>query len=112
MTPATGRWALPLEVYGALGLLAGLGFMLGELPNSFVKRQLGITAGQPAPGRLTRPLFFVIDHIDSTCGVVAMLLLVVPVPAWTVAYVLAASLIVHTAFSRAAFHLGGKARAA
>jgi hypothetical protein len=29
-----------------LGVCAGFGFMAGELPNSFVKRQLGIRPGE------------------------------------------------------------------
>src|SRR5262245_51157025 len=39
---ASSLWPLGLGGYAALGAWAALGFMLGELPNSFVKRQLGI----------------------------------------------------------------------
>jgi hypothetical protein len=45
------------------GVAMGAGAMLGELPNSFVKRRLGI-----APGRTTRgplaALFYVWDQVD------------------------------------------------
>ena len=48
--PAT-LWQLTPAGYAALGAWAGFGFMAGELPNSFVKRRLGILPGQaPASG--------------------------------------------------------------
>jgi len=45
------------------GTAMGAGAMLGELPNSFVKRQLGITPGQTGRG-LARGLFYVWDQVD------------------------------------------------
>jgi CDP-diacylglycerol--serine O-phosphatidyltransferase len=40
--------------------------MLGELPNSFLKRRLGIAPGAtPARGR---PLFVLMDQLDSGIG--------------------------------------------
>jgi CDP-diglyceride synthetase len=59
----------------AWGLLLGAGYIVGELPNSFVKRQLGIAPGAAAPGP-AGPLFWVIDQLDSLAG---MLLFVAPV---------------------------------
>ena len=59
-----GLWPLtPLE-YGGLGVLAGAGFMAGELPNSFLKRQLGIPPGAPADRRQSRAVSFS-SSIDS-----------------------------------------------
>ena len=46
-----------------LGAALGLGTMLGELPNSFVKRQLGIAPGQTARGALGL-VFYVWDQVD------------------------------------------------
>ena len=109
---AGGLWPLTPLQYGALGLLAGTGFMLGELPNSFLKRRLGIEPGAPAGGPVLRPLFFAIDRLDSAAGVLAALALVVTIPPATVAYVLAAGSVVHGAFSVLTFRLGGKTRAA
>ena len=43
---AHGLWPLTLAGYWWLGVAAGFGFMLGELPNSFLKRQLGIPPGE------------------------------------------------------------------
>jgi CDP-diglyceride synthetase len=49
---ALGLWPLTLGGYARLGAIAGFGFMAGELPNSFVKRRLGIGPGAVARGRL------------------------------------------------------------
>jgi CDP-2,3-bis-(O-geranylgeranyl)-sn-glycerol synthase len=74
-------WNLPLLTPFAIshpvawGLLLGTGYIAGELPNSFTKRQLGIApgaAGQGAAGRV----FWVIDQLDSLAG---MLLFIAPV---------------------------------
>src|SRR5438094_8332250 len=50
----TGLWPLSPGSYALLGLWAGIGFMAGELPNSFIKRQLGIAPGAAAQGRFAR----------------------------------------------------------
>ena len=54
IVPASfGVWDLSVPSFAALGACAGFGFMAGELPNSFVKRQLGIAPGD-APFRSAR----------------------------------------------------------
>jgi hypothetical protein len=98
--------------YAALGLVAGLGFMAGELPNSFIKRQLDIAPGSAAKGAIAGPVFFMLDRLDSLLGMLVALATVVPVPAWTIVYVLAVGPLLHGAFSVITFRLGGKARAA
>lgn len=107
-----GAWPLPPSQYLGLGLLAGAGCMLGELPNSFIKRQLGIPPGSPGAGRIARPLFFLVDRVDSTLGVLVSLMLAVPVPPATGVYVLLVGVALHGALSIVTFQLGGKARAA
>ena len=107
-----GLWPLTPAQYVGLGLLAGAGCMLGELPNSFIKRQLRIAPGSPGAGPVARPLFFVVDRLDSTLGVLAALMLAVPVPPATVVYVLLVGVALHGALSVVTFRLGGKARAA
>jgi hypothetical protein len=47
----------------AFGTLLGVGAMLGELPNSFVKRRLGIAPGTATRGPLSL-VFVVWDQID------------------------------------------------
>jgi CDP-2,3-bis-(O-geranylgeranyl)-sn-glycerol synthase len=64
------NWAAPLALIDyarvdvvSLGAAMGAGAMLGELPNSFVKRQLGIAPGATTRGPLAI-LFYVWDQID------------------------------------------------
>jgi hypothetical protein len=45
------------------GLLVGFVFNLSELPNSYIKRRLGIP-----PGDESSILFYFVDHMDSTYG--------------------------------------------
>jgi CDP-2,3-bis-(O-geranylgeranyl)-sn-glycerol synthase len=96
----------------ALGLAAGLGFMAGELPNSFLKRQLDIAPGEAARGTIAGPVFFALDRVDSLLGMLLALAAVAPVPPWTLAIILAVGPLLHGAFSVLTFRLGGKARAA
>lgn len=46
-----------------IGAAMGLGATLGELPNSFVKRRLGIAAGKQTRGPLAA-VFYVWDQVD------------------------------------------------
>ena len=85
--------------------------MAGELPNSYVKRQLGI-----APGGAVRGAGFLIqftaDRLDSGIGMLAALNLVAPTPWETWLVVLTIGLYLHWAFSALMFHLGVKPRPA
>jgi len=63
---------LPLNLL--FGALIGTVYMLCELPNSFVKRRMGIGAGKTVGG-LKGVLFFIIDQIDSIVGVMLVLML-------------------------------------
>lgn len=58
-----------------LGLLLGLGYVIPELPNSFIKRRLNIKPGEPAQ-RFTF-FFSLLDQADSAigCAIVYWLLL-------------------------------------
>jgi CDP-2,3-bis-(O-geranylgeranyl)-sn-glycerol synthase len=53
----------PLALGGALGV----GAVLGELPNSFVKRRLGIPRGKTTSGPLAMVLY-VWDQVDTVIG--------------------------------------------
>jgi CDP-archaeol synthase len=109
---ARGLWSLSPAGYALLGTWAGFGFMAGELPNSFLKRQLGIPPGAPPAGRLVRPLAFLVDRLDSITGALLALALVVPTPLATWLLVLVIGPALHWAFSVLLFHLGVKARPA
>src|SRR5712692_4521621 len=69
------RWAADLAIVDyqrvnpvAWGLLLGLGCVLGELPNSFLKRRLGIAPGT-SPTGAKGVLFWICDQLDSLGGV-------------------------------------------
>jgi len=65
----TGSWpAWALE-----GALLGLAYIVFELPNSLVKRRVGIGAGQNGSGR-TGILFRLVDQVDSILGCSLVLL--------------------------------------
>lgn len=66
-----------------VGALTGLGYMAGELPNSFLKRQLGVKESGIATGRLKK-LLSVADHTDSVAGALLFLFLIEPVTPQTI----------------------------
>ena len=107
-----GLWPLSPAGYALLGSWAAVGFMAGELPNSFIKRQLGIAPGAAARGRFAGPLFFVVDRVDSILGLVLALIVAVPVPWRTWLCVALIGPALHGLFSVAFFRLGVKARPA
>jgi CDP-2,3-bis-(O-geranylgeranyl)-sn-glycerol synthase len=106
-----GLWPLTIAGYAWLGACAGFGFMAGELPNSFVKRQLGIRPGE-CPRGLAGAVQFVADRIDSGIGMLLAVSAIVSTPATTWLVVLLIGPSIHWAFSVAMFHLGLKARPA
>jgi hypothetical protein len=74
LLPLLNALALPLfnpgdALLGSIGLGAFLGlvYMLFELPNSFVKRRMGIASGAQAASH--RLLFGAMDKTDSALGV-------------------------------------------
>lgn len=107
-----GLWALAPASYAALGAWAGFGFMAGELPNSFVKRRLGIEPGAGSRGANASPWQLGADRLDSGIGMLLALSLVVPTPWQTWLLVLAIGPFIHWAFSVLLFRLGIKPRPA
>lgn len=71
---------VPTVGWAGLGALMGVGYILAELPNSFVKRRLGIDPGSSASGRV-RAVQYVVDQTDSVLGVELVLWLVLDLPA-------------------------------
>jgi hypothetical protein len=107
-----GLWPLPIWEYALLGGWVGLGFMLGELPNSFIKRQLDIAPGASAHGVTRAAWQFVGDRADSGIGMLCALSLAVPTPWQTWALVLLAGSAIHWSFSLVLFVLCVKPRPA
>jgi hypothetical protein len=102
--------ALEYFDYGAtnlllLGFLLGLGFVVGELPNSFIKRQLGV-----APGAHGGRWHAVADQLDSVIGglVVVSIIWVAPLRVWLIAMILGTGL--HIAVNSLFVLLGVKRR--
>ncbi|MBT4835911.1 MAG: CDP-archaeol synthase [Methylococcales bacterium] len=60
--------------YLLVNLTLGTGYILGELPNSLIKRQLKIAPGQHGKKTIGK-LFLVIDHLDSV--IFSLVLLVI-----------------------------------
>ncbi len=109
---ASGLWPLTLRGYIALGAWAGLGFMLGELPNSFVKRQLDVAPGRPPRGRTAAFVSFVVDRLDSIVGMLLAITVAAPTPWMTWLLVIVIGPMIHLAFSALLYKLGVKERAA
>ena len=58
-----------------IGLALGIGMILGELPNSFFKRQIGISSGKQGSG-FSGIIFRIFDQIDLLLGIWLLLLCV------------------------------------
>ena len=65
-----GGWQLTFGILQQpawlVGLVLGLGYMVAELPNSFLKRRMGAAPGE-SPDR-HRVLFIMLDQLDSAIG--------------------------------------------
>ena len=105
-------WPLTRLGYLSLGAWAGFGFMAGELPNSFVKRQLDVAPGKPPTNRAGAAVSFVVDRLDSIVGMLVAISLAAPTPWKTWAFVLVIGPGIHLAFSVLLYRLGVKERAA
>lgn len=109
-----GVWRAPTLEYPGLdyarwqgllpiGFLLGLGFALGELPNSFIKRRRDIQ-----PGQRGSPVYVLLDQIDSLVGCL-LCLCVIWVPPWqTWVVVLGLGILLHIAFNGVFVLLGLK----
>lgn len=113
---AHAGWARPLELveYGRLhplawGALLGAGYIAGELPNSFWKRQLDVAPGARAAGGLGW-VFWLADQLDSLVGVLLLMSAVWVPPVGVVAWLVLITLVVHPAMALAMFALGLKTR--
>jgi hypothetical protein len=86
--------------------------MVGELPNSFVKRRLAIPSGGAPRGSIARWVGFAVDRLDSIVGMLLAVSLAVPLrwEAWVL--VMSVGPAIHWLFSVALYVLGVKARPA
>ena len=91
------------------GVALGGGYIVGELPNSFVKRRLAVPPGARAAGALGA-LFWLADQVDSLLGVLACMCLVWVPPAAVAAELAALTLLAHPAMALVMVGLGLKRR--
>ncbi|HYF25073.1 MAG TPA: CDP-archaeol synthase [Baekduia sp.] len=101
--PADLRDAGPAVV----GTLVGLGIVLGELPNSFLKRQLDVAPGSQASGG-TRVGLTVLDQGDLVLGVWVALLPVFVMPLAAVAVAFVAVSLVHLVINVIGYAIGAR----
>jgi CDP-archaeol synthase len=95
--------AAPLLV----GLLIGLGTVLGELPNSFLKRRLDIAPGTQRRGRAGLALS-VLDQGDLVLGIWVALLPIWAMPVWLAAIAFAAISAVHAVMNVVGYAVGAR----
>lgn len=105
-------WPLTPPAFALLGFYAGLGFMAGELPNSFLKRQLDIPPGGAPRQLCAKVLFFLIDRFDSIFGMLLAVSVSVPTPWQTWLYLALLGPGVHWVFSVILYWWGVKGRPA
>lgn len=91
----------------SLGAAIGGGAMLGELPNSFVKRRLGIAPGSTTKGVLS-VLFYVWDQIDLLLGSWPLLFAWVRPSALVLAASFALTLALHPLVSLVGYVIGAR----
>jgi hypothetical protein len=64
-------WLAYAVGYAEVNAVFGLGYALGELPNSFLKRRIDITPGKTGSG-LLGGFFFLLDQADSVLAALAL----------------------------------------
>jgi len=84
-----------------LGLALGLSYSLSELPNSFVKRQLGIPAGGVTRRRAL--VQYVVDQADSAIGGTLVLALFLGAQLGTLLLVFAVGFLLHVVMDQLFF---------
>lgn len=101
-------WLLLLDYrkYGHVaGILLGLGMTLGELPNSFIKRQLDIHPGKREKG-LLGAVFFLFDQVDLTIGIWIFLFFVIRPSPLLVLWSFVLTIALHLTVSSVGYLLG------
>jgi len=109
------RWASAQQVLPSArvnawltGALCGLTYCLAELPNSFVKRQLGIEPGARAT-RASR-LQYVVDQTDSVAGCLVALRILYRAAASELLTAFALGLTIHIGIDQLIYAIGIKSR--
>lgn len=88
-----------------VGILLGLGMTGGELPNSFLKRQLDIPPGM-RKGGLVGAAFFLFDQVDLTIGIWIFLFFLIRPSLLLVVWSFLLTLVLHVAISSVGYLAG------
>ena len=88
-----------------VGILLGAGMTAGELPNSFLKRQLDTPPGKRKGGFLGAA-FFLFDQVDLTMGIWIFLFVLIRPSLWLVLWSFALTLVLHLTISAVGYLLG------
>lgn len=87
------------------GVLLGLGMTTGELPNSFIKRQLDISPGERKKS-LLGAVFFLFDQVDLTIGIWVFLFLLVRPSLLLVLWSFPLTIVLHVTVSSVGYLVG------
>jgi hypothetical protein len=93
-----------------LGFTMGVAAMLSELPNSFIKRQLGIAPGAAGNG-IVGVLFYILDQVDMLLGVWLVLSFAVEVTLSRILWSVVFLFLAHQMITLAGYVLGMRATA-
>ena len=102
------RYELDLINWCLLGLMGGLGFHLGELPNSFLKRRMNIKPGGVSKNPILKNTFFIIDHIDSLMGSIVCMSLIIEFKTFDIVLLFILAPIIHWLFNVSLYLSGFK----
>ncbi len=81
----------------SIGVVLGLAYLIGEFPNSFVKRKLGIPSGQHS--LKYKYLQNIIDKSDSLLAACGVYFFIAPITFRMIIWLFAVSFMIHVIFS-------------
>ena len=87
-----------------LAICLGLGYCLAELPNSFIKRRLGIKEGQTSSRY--KMLFIILDQADSAIGCMLAYWLIIPMTLTTAIFTIVFGTVIHLLFNLMLYQAG------
>lgn len=87
-----------------LAAVLGLGYCVAELPNSFIKRRLGIKEGQTSSQH--KWLFIIMDQADSAIGCMIAYKFLIPVTLQTIVLTIIFGTVIHLLFNVLLFKFG------
>lgn len=103
-------WPTDTGALFGIGLLSAIGYLLAELPNSFLKRQFGVACGEEPKSRW-RFVTITFDQCDSIIGALIVFSLLAPTSLLIWFFTLSMATGVHLLFNAILVKIGLKERA-